>query len=695
MNTVDTNNIKYFQYIENVRLVDSAPAFTMTGSNYYTTDYLGIVGTENSNILTGNQHDNFIIGVAGDDTITGGGGNDVLIGGRGNDTLDGSFGEMDVALYGTSSIYDTISNTGDIYGYDLLATLINNDGDGIKANLNWYEYRFDANNMIKGETVTGSSNVRSGVDRVYSIDAIIGTNFNDTIVGHDGNNLIEGGRGNDTLVGAGGFDVLGLGGNSSYGLTVDLGAMRLGDNTIVNLDWSRYQSQNTALVINLANLSTYANAYYDGTNHSSTTFNANGGNGLGTITFWGFEGLGLSEAKDTLYGTTGNDFVQGLGGSDLMFGGDGNDILYGNGPTTGIFAATAGDNDRDIVYGGNGNDTLYAGAGNSTLLGETGDDSLVGAYGNDTLLAGDGNDVLNGAEGNDVLNGGTGYDVLYGGVGNDILIGGGTYDWLYGGKDNDTYLFTGNELIGESFNEGIDSVLITTNGYYMGLNIENAALANMPGASPNLMTLPSYLFGNEQANVLLGNTGDNTLVGYGGSDTIAGFGGDDTIWGGYGDDLFALTLDPTDRIDPSTLNGFGGTIMDFNRFGENDQFLLNFVAGGTGNTGFHYQLNVGYGASFINGSAQSDGTPEAMITYDPGSGLLQIAFQHQASGAWTYAGDNGNTNLSFIVNGPNDNTPAMNISAASFAIDPSADLTHPMQDTNSYWGPTNWGAQQT
>jgi hypothetical protein len=227
----------------------------------------------------------------------------------------------------------------------------------------------------------------------------------------------------------------------------------------------------------------------------------------------------------------------------------------------------------------------------------------------------------------------------------------------------------------------------------MGGNIENAALANMPGATPNLMSLPAYLYGNEQANVLLGNTGDNTLGGNGGNDTIAGYGGDDTIYGGYGNDLFALTLDPTNNIDPSTLNGFGGTIMDFNRYGENDQFLLNFVAGGSGgssSTGFHYQLNVGYGASFINGDTTSTNTvPEAMITYDPSSGLLQIAFQHETSsgsGQWTYAGDNGNTNLSFIINGANDYTPAMNINAASFMIDPSIDLTHPMQDPNSYWG---------
>ena len=687
--TVDMSNTNRFQYIEHVRLVDTAPAFTMNGNDYYSTSYLGIIGTESSNILTGNQHDNWISGLAGNDTINGGGGIDVMTGGLGNDTIDGGYGDMDIALYGSSSIYDTIYKNDGRYGYDLVATLDNHNGDGIKANLNFYDYRFDANNTIKAYTVTGSANVNSGTDVVYNIDAIIGTNFNDTIVGTDGNNFMEGGRGNDTLVGAYGFDVIGLGGNSNYGLTLDLGAMRLADNTIVNLDWSRYQSQSTALVINLAYLSTEANAYYDGMTYDLDAFNSNGGNGLGTITFWGFEGVGLSESNDTVYGTTGNDFVQGYHGHDVMFGGDGNDILYGNGPTTGIVAGIAGDQDHDTIYGGNGNDTLYAGAGDSTLLGETGDDSLVGAYGHDTLLAGDGNDFINGAEGDDVLNGGTGFDNLFGGAGNDILIGGGSYDNLNGGTGNDTYLYTGNEGINEGFNEGIDSVLVTNNGYFMGGNIENAALANMPGATPNLMSLPAYLYGNEQANVLLGNTGDNTLGGNGGNDTIAGYGGDDTIYGGFGNDLFALTLDPTNSIDPSTLNGFGGTIMDFNRFGENDQFLLNFAAGGSSNTGFHYQLNVGYGASFINGSAQSDSTPEAMITYDPSSGLLQIAFQHETSsgsGQWTYAGDNGNTNLSFIINGANDFTAATNINAASFTIDPSMDLTHPMQDQNSYWG---------
>ncbi|WP_304609452.1 calcium-binding protein, partial [Polynucleobacter sp. MWH-HuK1] len=695
--TVDMSNTARYQYVEHVRLLDTAPAFTMSGDDYYSTGYLGVIGTEVNNILTGNQYDNWLSGVDGDDTVSGGAGNDVMTGGRGNDTLDGGIGDFDIALYGTSSIQETIEKNDGRYGYDLVATLNNHNADGVKINLDATDFRFDANNVIRANSATGSVAVLSGVDRLVNAEGAIGTNFNDTIVGTAGNNWLSGGRGNDTLVGGGGFDVLDLGGNSAYGLTVDLGAMVLANGATVNLNWAAYQTQATALVINLANLSTYNNAYYTGAYHNLATFTANGGNGLGTLTAWGFESIGLSDNIDTLYGTTGNDTVYGLNGNDIMFGGDGNDLLFGNSQTTGLVAGTDAQNDHDTLYGGYGNDVLYAGASASTLLGEAGNDSLIGAYGADTLLGGDGDDYMNGAQNNDVLNGGTGNDQIYGDQGNDILIGGGGTDKLFGGLGDDEYLFTGTETINELVNQGIDKVLVTTTGYALSANVEYAALANMPGATPNLMSLPSFLTGNELNNVLLGNTGDNTLSGGAGNDTIAGYGGDDTITGGLGNDLFALTLDPTHSIDPSDLNSFGGTITDFNRAGENDRFLLNFLAGGdggiNGNLGFHYQLNVGYGASFINGSTvSSNQVPEAMITYDPGSGLLQIAFQHyqegegQNPGFWTYAGDNGNTNLSFIVNGANDATPAVNINAASFLIDTDLDLTHPMQSDTAYWG---------
>ena len=683
--TVDMTNTSHFQNIENVKLLDSAQPFVMGSADPHSVSYIGSNGTDVANILMGNRYDNWLSGLGGDDTIYGYDGNDVITGGTGNDTLDGGSG-VDFLMYGTDSIADTYSKNDGRYGYDLVATLNNHNGDGIKANLNSFDYRFDANNVIKAFSVTGSANVNSGNDIIFNFESIIGTNFNDTIVGTDGDNLISGGRGNDTLVGAGGADIIELGGNSAYGLTVDLGALHLNDGSTVSLDWGKYQSQSNALVINLSTLSTYHNYNYDGTLHNSTQFTSEGGNGMGVLTAWGFEGLALSNNMDTFYGTTGNDTAYGLGGSDVMFGGDGNDVLYGSGPVTGLFASTDV-NEHDTLYGGNGNDTLFAGGGDSTLFGETGDDSLVGSYGNDTLLAGDGNDWLNGGDGNDVLNGGQGNDYIAGGAGNDVLIGGGGYDYLAGGTGNDEYLYTGTENIVENYNEGIDKVLVTANGYYLGSNIEIAALANTPGAAPNMISLPAYLYGNELDNVLMGNTGDNLLVGNGGNDTIAGFGGDDTIYGGYGNDLFALTLDPTHSIDPSTLNGFGGTIEDFNRYGENDQFLLNFVTGGTGNTPYHYSLNVGYGSSFINGSTQHDATAEAAITYDPSSGLLEVAFQHYDNIAHTWSFDpSGNTNLSYLVNGANDYTPATSISAASFTIDPSMDLTHPMQSNTSYFG---------
>jgi uncharacterized delta-60 repeat protein len=689
--TIDMSNTNRFQHVEHVRLLDTAPAFVMSGNDYYSTQYIGALGTSVSNILIGNGFDNWLNGMDGDDTINGGAGDDVITGGRGNDLLDGGLG-MDILLYGTSSIQDAIEKNDGRYGYNLITTLNSNNSDGIRLNLDSVDFRFDANNIIRANSVTGSNSVDSGVDRVLNFVGALGTNFNDMMVGNAANNWLAGGRGNDTLVGGGGFDVLDFGANSAYGLTVDLGAMRLANGTIVNLNWANYQTQTNALVINLATLSSASNSHYTGAIHNSSTFTSNGGNGLGTLTAWGFEAIGLSENADTLYGTTGNDTAYGLSGNDLMFGGDGNDVLFGNAQTNGILAGTAS-NDRDTVYGGYGNDNLYAGSGNSSLLGEAGNDSLIGAYGADTLFGGDDNDYLDGAQNDDVLYGGAGNDRIFGGEGQDILIGGGGVDQLSGGLGDDEYLFTGTEAITEFVNQGIDKVLVMSAGYTLGANIEYAALANMPGATPNLISLPSSLTGNELNNLLMGNTGDNTLSGGAGRDTLVGFGGDDTMIGGAGNDLFALTLDPSHSIDPSELNGFGGTITDFNRVGENDQFLLNFIAGGSGNQGFHYQLNVGYGASFINGSTTSNSqVPEAMITYDPSSGLLQIAFQHYQEGTgsepgfWTYAGNNGNTNLSYLVYGANDLTPAANINAASFLVDSAMDLTHPMQSSSSYWG---------
>ena len=674
-----------FENIENIRLLDSASSIVFSSpNNYYTATYLGAIGNNADNIIQGNQYDNWLNGGLGNDTLSGGGGQDVLTGGLGLDRLDGGTG-YDLVLYGTSSVHEVLdSNYQDgRYGYQVSGSNFTSHAGtggnafGLRINIDTVAQTVGSITLAASTAISANAqNVNFGTDTVLNIEGVMGTHFNDIIVGNSADNYLAGGLGDDTLVGGGGTDILGLGANSLYGMTVDMNTLfTTATGALTTL--TAAVSQATAIVVNQSMLSSAANAYYD----TSIVPNSFAGNGMGTITAWGFEGIGLSENADTIYGTSGNDLVHGNGGSDLIFGGDGNDILHGNGPVDGLNAGTIS-NEQDTVYGGNGNDTLYAGAGRSLLLGDAGTDTLFGSYGADLLFGGGDADFLSGAQGDDTLNGGAGNDQMLGGEGNDVMLGGGGTDQMTGGLGDDQFLFTGTETITENANQGTDTVLSTAAAYTLGANIENAALAESPGDGPNLYARALSLLGNDLNNLLLGNGNDNTLVGGGGSDTIAGYGGDDILTGGAGNDVFALNIDPAQHFNASQFSsGYGGVITDFGQNGDADRLMLNFRAGA--GIGYNYQLNVGFGASSLNGLSGVAGTPEALINYDASTGLLQLSFQHLENGSWTYGGT-PSADLSFMVNG-GLNSPAM-ITADSFVVPGSIDanLSHPMEAASAH-----------
>ena len=84
------------------------------------------------------------------------------------------------------------------------------------------------------------------------------------------------------------------------------------------------------------------------------------------------------------------------------------------------------------IYGTSGDDTLNGGSGN---------DFLSGSWGNDSLYGGDDKDLLYGGFDDDTLDGGDGRDYLWGGYGDDTLYGGDGNNTLYGGSGNDTFVF--------------------------------------------------------------------------------------------------------------------------------------------------------------------------------------------------------------------------------------------------------------
>lgn len=131
------------------------------------TNIENVTGGTGNDILRGDANANRLTGGTGNDTINGRGGNDflfggtdddTLIGGAGNDALDGGTG-FDTADYSTAASGITASMT--------LGT-VSNDGDG-------------------------------GADTLTGIEAVTGTNFNDTITSAHNNYTFFGGTGTDTL----------------------------------------------------------------------------------------------------------------------------------------------------------------------------------------------------------------------------------------------------------------------------------------------------------------------------------------------------------------------------------------------------------------------------------------------------------------------------------------------------------------
>jgi len=83
--------------------------------------------------------------------------------------------------------------------------------------------------------------------------------------------------------------------------------------------------------------------------------------------------------------------------------------------------------------------TVFGTAGDDIIDGGSGDDILKGETGGDTLTGGSGDDILDGGNGDDNLDGGEGDDELSGGAGNDALVGGSGYDsFVFKAADGDS-----------------------------------------------------------------------------------------------------------------------------------------------------------------------------------------------------------------------------------------------------------------
>lgn len=183
-----------------------------------------------------------------------------------------------------------------------------------------------------------------------------------------------------------------------------------------------------------------------------------------------------------IFGTDGNDRINGTRGNDLIFGFEGNDRIFGHGG-------------HDCLVGNEGNDELRGEVGNDFLFGNEGNDLLIGAVGNDFISGGDGNDNIRGENNNDLIEGGDGDDKITGGNGNDVINAG-----------------IGNDDV--SSENGADEI----NG--------GAGNDKLDGGSGN-----DLIHGNSGDDQINGKSGNDTLIGDEDTDSINGHSGTDTCEG--------------------------------------------------------------------------------------------------------------------------------------------------------------------
>jgi Ca2+-binding RTX toxin-like protein len=459
-------------------------------------------GTPERDVIWGGGGEDTILGSLGNDLLCGGPGSDLVHGGRGNDVADGGAGDEDRVIgdlgddkltggpgngdevAGSLGI-DTINGGpgnfdfvhGD-YGYDRIdggpgagdiasfATDVGSGRDGgVKVNL--------AKHRAKGD----------GHDRLFRIESLEGSAFEDILVGNGQGNVIDGGAGDDVLRGGGGSDHL-VGGqgndscNGAKGSTVSCGREgKLKASAYVELDPV-----------------------------------SGGGGGLELVGGGGDDHfvVAFDEATSTFGITAKKGIAVGAGCARVSAI---QVTCSAEGPARWVMA--------DL---GPGNDSLGV------------EGSLAGAQ-NVRLAGGLGNDTIRGGEEDDLIEAGFGADKLYGGGGADGLIGsrpGPTF--LYGGADGDLLAAgggcAGGALVGGPGRD--DASFAETPAHPGVLHVSFPAHAAWIDAIPDchkvhLSPTDEDMEGSFDWDVLVGDGRPNAMLGQPGADRFYGGGGEDVI----------------------------------------------------------------------------------------------------------------------------------------------------------------------
>jgi Ca2+-binding RTX toxin-like protein len=453
--------------------------------------------THFSNIGTffGTNHGDTIFGSTASDNIQGGTGVNIFYASLGSDTLNGGNGTghtntIDFAnetvgaivnlTLGTASGFgaDTLSNfnrfIGGDHGDTVTGTTSNDTltggqgadmfyatlgSDSINGGLGTPSNTINFANAGTHQVVVnlGSGTATGfGTDTLTNIQNVIGTNNGDTITGSTASNSIQGGTGNDIFYASLGNDTYGGGGGS---------------------DTLSYSTLGGGITLDIA--------------HGTSTDGANDTDSFNSITTF----IG-TDFGDKIFGSTGNDSVQGGAGTNIFYASLGSDTFNGG---------TGGSNTIDFVLASN---AVYVDLGQGTATG----------WGTDTftnfqrIIGSNFGDTLNGSANADSITGGTGSDLIYATLGGDTLNGG-----------------TGAGINTVDFAHASNGVVINlTNNVASGWGVDTIS---------NFQNVIGSGFGD----TITGSTGNNSIRGGAGSDIFYATAGSDTITGGGGTDTLSFS----------------------------------------------------------------------------------------------------------------------------------------------------------
>ncbi|MCE3289593.1 MAG: hypothetical protein K0R83_1605, partial [Caulobacter sp.] len=545
--------------------------------------------------LIGGKHTDSLWGNSGNNILEGGAGGDLLNGGGGSDTASYAHASAAVLVYMTNMPY----NTGDAAG-DTYISIENLTGSAFDDTLNGNNNANVLTGGLGADTLNGGHGIdtvsyadaASAVfidldgydgywgeaqgDKLFNIENLIGSDFNDVLQGDEWANVLTGGAGDDILEGLDGGD------------TFNGGA---GSDTI-----------------------SYANAFlYVKVNLANPALNSN--YALGE-TYISIENITGSKYDDHLTGDAQSNILTGGLGADVLRGGDGNDTASYAQSIAGLTASLTNDalntgeaqgdsyNSIEHLVGSTHNDVLTGNGVTNRLTGGLGADVLSGLGGLDFIEGGQGDDLLNGGLEADYLIGGIGIDTatyadaaaavtvsltdmalqvgealgdildgienltgsnfsdtLHGDAQDNVLSGGNGKDILHGHKGADTFI--------GGFGDDIVSYADTIPG--MKINLANAAENSGEAADDIFQSIEGliggkggdWFIGNSEANRLEGGEGNDTLKGGANDDTLIGgqdvdklYGaeGSDRLTGGEGADLFIF--EPGDNADTDIITDF-------------------------------------------------------------------------------------------------------------------------------------------